>query len=62
MLKITHSIVLFSFLFSLSTFASNGSKLPKKEALKIARKAYIYGLPAVFSDFTRQVALRPNNS
>ncbi len=36
-------------------------KLNKAEVLKIAGAAYIYGLPAIFTDFTRQVSGAPNN-
>jgi len=32
-----------------------------KETIEIAREAYIYGLPVVFTDFTRLVAARPDN-
>ncbi|HEX8020786.1 DUF1254 domain-containing protein [Mucilaginibacter sp.] len=37
------------------------NKLSKEEVLKAARLAYVYGLPAVFTDFTRQASGAPNN-
>ncbi|EHQ28919.1 DUF1254 domain-containing protein [Mucilaginibacter paludis] len=38
------------------------SRLSKNEVVKLLGQAYIYGLPVVFTDFTRQVAHAANNT
>jgi hypothetical protein len=51
-----------SYSVAIGNIAVNDSvKLNKAAVLKLAASAYIYGLPAVFTDFTRQASGAPNN-
>jgi len=59
-MKVFVSVFLAVVLGSTAT-GQNNLKISHDEILSIAREAYFYGLPAVFTDFTRQVSGRPNN-